>query len=283
MQKVIVILGPTASGKTNLAIKLAKDFSGEIISADSRQIYKYLDIGTGKVTEEEKNGIVHYGIDIVDPKKNFSVIAYQKYALKKIKEIIKKGKVPIICGGTGFYIDAITRNFILPEVKPDLKLRKELSKNTPDKNFKILKSLDPNRAENIDSKNNVRLIRAIEIAKAIGKIPQIIDQKSKYEFLKIGLNLDKEILEKKIALRVKKMFKDGLEQEIDNLKKLGIKESRLKEFGFEYYNPTLESVFSGSKKYAKRQMTYFKRDKEINWFSPKDYKKIKNLISSFLI
>lgn len=283
MQKVIVILGPTASGKTNLAIKLAKEFNGEIISADSRQIYKYLDIGTGKVKKKEKDGIVHYGIDIVDPKKNFSVIEYQKYALKKIKEIIKKDKVPIICGGTGFYIDAITRNFILPEVKPDLKLRKELSKNTPDENFEILKSLDSNRAENIDRKNNVRLIRAIEIAKAIGKIPQIIDQKSKYEFLKIGLNLDKEILEKKIALRVKKMFKDGLEQEIDNLKKLGIKESRLKDFGFEYYNPTLEKVINGSKKYAKRQMTYFKRDKEINWFSPKDYKKIKNLISSFLI
>ncbi len=282
MQKVIVILGPTATGKTKLAIKLAKDFNGEIISADSRQIYKYLDIGTGKVTEEEKNGIVHYGIDIVDPKKNFSVIAYQKYALKKIKEIIKKGKVPIICGGTGFYIDAITRNFILPEVKPDLKLRRELAQNSPLVNFEILKKLDPVRALNIDSKNNVRLIRAIEIAKAIGEVPKVIEKKPKYEFIKIGLNLDKEILEKKIALRVKKMFQDGLEKEIENLKKLGIKDERLKDFGFEYYNPTLEKVINGSKKYAKRQMTYFKRDKEINWFSPKDYKKIKNLISSFL-
>lgn len=283
MNKVIVILGPTASGKTNLAIKLALELGGEIISADSRQIYKYLDIGTGKVKEEEKKGIIHHGIDIVDPKKNFSVIQYQKYALKKIKEIIKKGKVPIICGGTGFYIDAITRNFILPEVKPNLKLRKELSKNTPEKNFEILKSLDSDRAKNIDSKNNVRLIRAIEIAKALGKVPRILDQKSKYKFLKIGLKVEKEKLEKNINKRVKQMFKEGLEQEVENLKKMGIKESRLKDFGFEYHNPTLESVISESKKYAKRQMTYFKRDKDINWIEVKNYKEIKALISSFLL
>ncbi len=283
MNKVIVILGPTASGKTNLAIKLALELGGEIISADSRQIYKYLDIGTGKVKEEEKKGIIHHGIDIVDPKKNFSVIQYQKYALKKIKEIIKKGKVPIICGGTGFYIDAITRNFILPEVKPNLKLRKELSKNTPEKNFEILKSLDSDRAKNIDSKNNVRLIRAIEIAKALGKVPRILDQKSKYKFLKIGLKVEKEKLEKNINKRVKQMFKEGLEEEVENLKKMGIKESRLKDFGFEYYNPTLESVISESKKYAKRQMTYFKKDKNINWIESKNYKEIKALISSFLL
>lgn len=283
MQKVLVILGPTAIGKSELAVKLAKQYAGEIISADSRQVYKYLDIGTGKITEKEMQGIPHYGIDIVDPKKVYTVAEYQKYAFKKIREIIKKGKLPIICGGTGFYIDAITQNFILPEVPPNPKLRAKLEKNTTEQNFEILKSLDKDRAENIDSKNNVRLIRAIEIATALGKVPSLaVKPPSEYEFIKIGLKLEKEILDKKIETRVKKMFKAGLLKEIENLKKKGIEDSRLKEFGFEYNNPSIERVISETKKYVKRQYTYFKRDKEITWFSPKDLKNIKNLISSKL-
>lgn len=278
--KVLVILGPTGVGKTELAIKLAKFYNGEVISADSRQVYKNLDIGTGKVTKEEMQNIPHYGIDIINPKKVYTVVEYQKYAFKKIREIIKKGKLPIICGGTGFYIDSITKNFILPEVKPNPKLRAKLEKNTTEQNFEILKSLDKNRAENIDSKNNLRLIRAIEIATALGKVPKIKNKNSKYEFIKIGLKLDKEILNEKIERRIKKMFKDGLLEEIDNLKKLGLSEKRIQEFGFEYNTPTPESVISETKKYVKRQYTYFKRDKEINWFSPKNLKDIKILISS---
>jgi tRNA dimethylallyltransferase len=282
MDKVLVILGPTAIGKSKLAVKLAKLYNGEIISADSRQIYKYLDIGTGKVTEKEMQGVPHYGIDIINPKKVYTVAEYQKYAFKKIREITKRGKLPIICGGTGFYIDAITQNFILPEVPANPNLRAKLNKNTPEKNFEILKSLDKDRAENIDNKNNVRLIRAIEIATALGKVPKIINQNTNYEFIKIGLKLDKEILDKKIETRVKKMFKAGLLEEIENLKKKGIEEKRLQEFGFEYNNPSVESVISETKKYVKRQYTYFKRDKDINWFSPLDFKNIKILISSKL-
>lgn len=280
--KVIVILGPTAIGKSSLAVKIAKKYNGEIISADSRQIYKYLNIGTGKITEKEMQNIPHYGIDIVEPKKVFSVIAYQKYAFKKIKEILEKGKTPIICGGTGFYIDAITKNFVLPEVKVDLKLREELNKNNAEENYKILFSLDKDRALNIDKKNNVRLIRAIEIAKSLGKVPEIqYKNNNNYQFLKIGLRLDKEELDKKIEKRVKKMFKDGLLKEIENLKKLGIKEDRFREFGFEYNNPTLDSVISATKKYAKRQITYFKKDKEIIYFSPKELKEINTCIKTF--
>ncbi len=280
--KVIVILGPTAIGKSSLAVKIAKKYNGEIISADSRQIYKYLNIGTGKITEKEMQNIPHYGIDIVEPKKVFSVIAYQKYAFKKIKEILEKGKTPIICGGTGFYIDAITKNFVLPEVKVDLKLREELNKNNAEENYKILFSLDKDRALNIDKKNNVRLIRAIEIAKSLGKVPEIqYKNNNNYQFLKIGLRLDKEELDKKIEKRVKKMFKDGLLKEIENLKKLGIKEDRFREFGFEYNNPTLDGVISATKKYAKRQITYFKKDKEIIYFSPKELKEINTCIKTF--
>ena len=124
-EKVIVILGPTAIGKSSLAVKIAKLYNGEVISADSRQIYKYLDIGTGKITQKEMDNIPHHGLDLVSPKKTYSAVLYQKYALKKIKEILKRGKTPIICGGTGFYIDAVTQNFILPPVPANPILRKE--------------------------------------------------------------------------------------------------------------------------------------------------------------
>jgi len=284
-EKVIVILGPTAIGKSSLAVKIAKLYNGEVISADSRQVYKYLDIGTGKISQKEMNSIPHHGLDLVSPKKTYSVVLYQKYALKKIKEILKKGKTPIICGGTGFYIDSVTQNFILPNVPANLKLRKELNKNSPEENYKILLTLDPERAMNIDTKNNVRLIRAIEIATSLGKVPNLAvkpPSESKYEFIKIGLTLPKENLDKKIESRVKIMFKDGLLNEIEKLKKMKLSINKLREFGFEYYNPTLESVTSGSQKYAKRQMTWFKRDKDITWFSPKDFLKIKKYINQKL-
>ena len=284
-EKVIVILGPTAIGKSSLAVKIAKLYNGEVISADSRQVYKYLDIGTGKITQKEMNNIPHHGLDLISPKQTSSVVLYQKYALKKIKDILKRGKTPIICGGTGFYIDAITQNFILPTVPANPELRKELNKNSPEENYKILVSLDPERALNIDIKNNVRLIRAIEIATILGKVPNLAVQppsESKYEFIKIGLTLPQEDLYKNIETRVKIMFKDGLLNEIEKLAQMKISRDKLREFGFEYYNPTLESVISGSRKYAKRQMTWFKRDKEINWFSPKDFLKIKKYINQKL-
>lgn len=284
-EKVIVILGPTAIGKSSLAVKIAKLYNGEVISADSRQVYKYLDIGTGKITQKEMNNIPHHGLDLISPKQTYSVVLYQKYALKKIKDILKRGKTPIICGGTGFYIDAITQNFILPTVPANPELRKELNKNSPEENYKILVSLDPERALNIDIKNNVRLIRAIEIATILGKVPNLAVQppsESKYEFIKIGLTLPQEDLYKNIETRVKIMFKDGLLNEIEKLAQMKISRDKLREFGFEYYNPTLESVISGSRKYAKRQMTWFKRDKEINWFSPKDFLKIKKYINQKL-
>ena len=273
-KKVIVILGPTASGKSSLAVEIAKKINGEIISADSRQVYKGLDIGTGKITTKEMQSISHYLLDVANPKRRFTVVDYKKLAEKKLKEIISRGSIPIICGGTGFYIDAVTKGISLPPVPPNAKLRKILSKNTAEENFKILQKLDKARAKDIQDKNeinnNVRLIRAIEIASAIGKVPPTTLSRPEYEFIKIGLTLPLPELEKKIKTRVKKMFdkknSGGLLNEIAKLKKSGITNKRLKEFGFEYDNPTLESVILGSVQYAKRQMTWFKRDKEINWF-----------------
>jgi tRNA dimethylallyltransferase len=266
MKKVIVILGQTATGKSALAVKIAKKIGGEIISADSRQVYKGLDIGTGKVTKKEMSGIPHHLLDVVSPKKKFTVAEYKTLAEEKIKEIISRGKTPIICGGTGFYIDAITKGVIFPEVPPNIRLRKALEKKSVLELFEMLKKLDGIRAKNIDAKNKVRLIRAIEIAKALGEVPKIKETKPKYKFIKIGLYLPEDKLKKKVEQRVKKMFKDGLLSEIKNLKKSGVSNKRLKEFGFEYFEPTEDKVILETTKYAKRQMTWFKRDKEIKWF-----------------
>lgn len=280
--KVIVILGQTATGKSNLAVKLAKKFNGEIISADSRQVYKGLDIGTGKITKGEMKNIPHHLLDIANPKKQFSVALYKKLAEQKINDILARGKNPIICGGTGFYIDAITRGVVLPEVPPNSKLRKVLSGKSTTDLFKILKKLDLSRAKNIDSNNKVRMIRAIEIAKALGKVPKIIETKPMYKFIKIGLSLPIPELSKKIEKRVKIMFKKGLLSEIKKLKKIGISKRRFSELGFEYNEPTYEKVVLGSIKYAKRQTTWFKRDSEIQWFSPAEDKKIVSyVLSSF--
>jgi tRNA dimethylallyltransferase len=269
-KKVIVILGQTATGKSDLAVKIARKIKGEIVSADSRQVYIGLDIGTGKITANEMQGIPHYLLDVANPKKKFTVVEYKKLADKKIKEIISRGKVPIICGGTGFYIDTITKGIIFPKVPPNEKLRKSLYQKSAIALFEYLNKIDSTRARDIKKKNEqnnkVRLIRAIEIVKYLGKVPKITEIKPLYKFTKIGLFLPTSILQKKVTKRVNKMFQQGLLKEIKKLKKKGVRDMRLKEFGFEYNQPTKEKVITGSIQYAKRQMTWFKRDPEIKWF-----------------
>lgn len=292
-QKVIVVLGQTATGKSDLAVTIAlrlrsgsstKKFGGEIISADSRQVYKKLDIGTGKITKKEMKNVPHYLLDVVSPKHSFTVTEYQKLTEEKIKEILARGNTPIICGGTGFYIDAITKGVVFPEVPPNKELRKKLMTKSAKALLVTLEKLDSKRAKDIKNKNEqnnkVRIIRAIEIAKALGKVPKITAVKPLYKFVKIGLYLPPDKLKEKVEKRVKKMFKDGLLNEIKKLKKparlggTGVSNKRLKELGFEYYNPTPEKVISETLKYAKRQMTWFKRDKEIKWFDASDQNKL---------
>ena len=269
LPKIIVILGQTATGKSDLAVKIAKKIDGEIISADSRQVYRGLNIGTGKITEKEMKNVPHHLLDVVSPKNKFTVIEYKKLAEEKIEEIIARGKTPIICGGTGFYIDTLTKGIVFPEVPPNIKLRKTLNKKSEIELLKMLKKLDARRAKSIDSKNKVRLIRAIEIAKALGSVPKITEETPMYKFIKVGLHLPPDKLKRKIEKRVKKMFKAGLLEEIKKLKKAGVSDERLREFGFEYFKPTSEKVITQTLKYAKRQMTWFKRDKEIKWFENK--------------
>ena len=303
--KLIVILGPTASGKSKLAVQLARKFDGEIISADSRQVYHGMDIGTAKITKKEMGGVPHYLLDVANPERRFTVAQYKKLALAAIKKILKKGKIPIICGGSGFYIQAIVDNISIPEVKPDLKLRANLEKKTAEQLFAELKKLDPNRAKNIDRFNKRRLIRALEIIYKTGRpVPPFIishpchpelDSGSRLGFrvkpgmtssgfdtLFIGVKKTKNELTKMIHQRLLRRLKQGLITEVKKLKKTGLSWRRLEEFGLEYrwiakylqkkidYQTMINSLQKDSEHFAKRQMTWFKRDNRIHWIKNKN-------------
>jgi tRNA dimethylallyltransferase len=291
--KILVILGPTASGKSDLAVKLAKKFNGEVISADSRQVYKGLNIGTGKITKKEMMGVSHHLLDVEDPKKTFTVARFKELAEEKIEEILNRGKLPIICGGTGFYIQAIVDNISLPEVLPNKKLRENLSSKSKNELFEILKKLDPERAKNIDNQNPHRLIRAIEIAKSLGRVPEIKNIESKYEFLQIGIETQDEILKEKIERRLIARIKKGMLAEAKKLHEKGLAWKRMEELGLEYKYlalflqkklPKEEMINQLSYAiwhYAKRQKTWFKRDSRIKWFKNTQISKMEKEIRSF--
>ena len=295
--KIIVILGQTATGKSNLAVKIAKQIGGEIISADSRQVYKGLDLGTGKITKKEMMGVPHHLLNVANPRKSFSVAEYKKLAEEKIEEILKRGKTPIIAGGTGLYIKSIVDNISFPEVPPNETLRKKLKKLSAEKLFALLKKIDPRRAQTVESKNPRRLIRAIEIAKALGKVPRLTEATPPYKFIKIGLKLPDEILKKKIKKRLEKRLRAGMAIELHDLRKKGVPWKRFRELGFDQkyialylqnkisQKEMLEKLLNKNWQYAKRQWTWFKRDKKIIWIDPtrkSDLKKLENKIKTFL-
>jgi len=323
MDKIIVILGQTASGKTALSIKLAKKYNGEIVSADSRQVYKGLDVGSGKITRKEMQGVPHYLLDVANPKRKFTVAQYQKLALKAIKNIQKKNKLPILVGGTGFYIQSIVDGIIIPEVKPNWDLRKKLEKKSNEQLYQMLLKKDPRRAKSIDKNNPHRLIRALEIVLTTGKpVPSLrrhCEEKSdeaipqdcfatarndELEILQIGIKKSPEELKKLIEKRLLKRLKParnashsdagGNNAMINEVKKLhkSLSWKRLEEFGLEYrfvaqylqnkipYQEMVEKIQIESEHYAKRQMTWFKRDKKINWLS--NFKEAEKLVKKFI-
>ena len=294
-QKLIVILGPTASGKTDLSLKLAKRFNGEIISADSRQIYKGMDIGTGKITKKEMKGIPHYLLDVASPKRKFSVTQYQKLALEAIDKILKKKRNSFLVGGSPFYIYSVVEGWIFPKLKPDWELRKKLEKKSSQELFDILKKKDPRRAKKIEKKNKRRLIRAIEIIEKLGKVP-LLRKNTQFEYLLIGIKKPKEELEDLIRKRLLKRFKQGMINEVKRLRKNNISWKRLENFGLEYrwiakylqnkinYQEMVEKLQKDTEHFAKRQMTWFKKDKRIKWipFTHDSYKWSEKLIRDFL-
>ena len=292
--KILVILGPTATGKSDLAVRLGRKYNGEIISADSRQVYKSLDIGTGKITKKEMMGIPHHMLDVISPKKVFSVSLWKRIAEEKIQDILSRNKLPIICGGTGLYIQSVVDGVVFPEVPPDFVFRKKLEKKSVQELFTMLKKLDPRRAGEIEKENPVRLIRAIEIAIYLGNVPKMTKEKSPYDTLQIGLTLPEKDLKQRIHTRLISRMKKGMAREAQNLHASGLSWKRMRELGLEYryladflqkriFKQELNGLMErGIWDYVKRQMTWFKRDRQIKWHSPSDIRKITKEVAKFL-
>lgn len=303
--KVIVILGTTASGKTGLGIELARNFKGEIVSADSRQVYRGLDIGTGKdLPDYEKGGerVSYHLIDVVDPCERFSVADFQKRAFVAMDDIIVRNKVPIVVGGTGQYLEALVDNYVLSETRPDEVLRQELEKKGIDELYEMILGLNKIFASKIndrDKKNKRRLIRYVEVLNASkGHFePLKRPRESKYEFLILGLTWPKEILAERIDKRLKeRLEKEDMVGEVQGLEREGVSFERLEEFGLEYryiaqylkdeleYDEMVERIARESKKFAKRQMTWYRRwekmGRKINWI--KNISEAKELVKKFL-
>ena len=295
-QKVVVVIGPTASGKSGLGIVLARKFGGEIISADSRQVYRGMDIGTGKVSKKEQKSAKHHLLDVANPKKVFTVSDFKKLGQRAVFDIASRNKVPFVVGGTGFYVDALIYDLVLPEVPPDKKLRARLDKFSAEHLFKMLRKLDPKRARAIDPKNKRRLIRALEIILTTGKpIPKLASgyslMASRYNVLWLGLK--PKNLEKRIKERLDMRLRQGMVKEVRKLLALGVSKKRFNDLGLEYRwvgryingeinrKEMRDGLLKDIIKYSKRQMTWFKRNKEIHWI--KDRKEAEKIIRKFLV
>jgi len=319
LSKIIVIVGATASGKTALAIKIARKFGGEIVSADSRQIYRGMNIGTAKPTKKELAAIPHHLIDIKNPNQNYTVAEYKQDAIKAIRKIIAKRKLPIIVGGTGLYVKAVIDNLQIPRVKSDFKLRKKLEKEIVKYGLKYvfekLVKLDPEAAYIVDPNNPRRVIRVLEIAIKTKKpfSAQRKTGKPLFDFLEIGIDMPKEKIFQRINERVDLMIEDGLINEVKSLikkyppslskseglksfdaigyreiieylknKKCQYKTDRLNTYTFEKnaLKGTKDLIKKNTRQYAKRQMTWFRKDKRIHWI--KNEKEAEKIVGRFL-
>lgn len=292
-KKVIVILGPTATGKTKLAVKLAHRHNGEIISADSRQVYRGMDIGTGKdlrdyffIIKNKKSRIKikHHLIDILSPKTDFNVAKYQRLAYKAINEVIKKGKVPFLVGGTGLYIDAVVKGFVFAgqgDKENSKAIRGSLDKLNLNELLSKLNQADPATYRLIDKKNRRRVQRALEIFYESGRLKsqQSPCEKPPYDFLLLGIGLPLPEIYRRIDSRLEARIKEGMIGEIKRLRRRGVSWKRLDDFGLEYrhvsrylrglltYDQLLEQLKNAIHHFAKRQLTWFKRNGDIVWIS----------------
>ena len=296
--KVIVICGPTASGKTALSIELAKKINGEIISSDSMQIYKDMNIGTAKPTQEEMQGIQHYLLDFVEPNQRYSVAEYKKDAENAIEKILSKGKIPIVVGGTGLYVDSLIYGIEYQEIKLDEEYRKELEKRVEAEGLEELyneaQKIDPQSIEKISRNDKKRILRILEIYKATGKnkTEQEIESRKngvKYDYKVFAINMEREKLYERINMRVDIMIENGLIEEVENLLEkynefptamqgLGYKEVVEYLQGKTSKEEMIEKIKRETRRYAKRQLTWFRKNKQTIWIGPHDLQKILNEI-----
>lgn len=303
MKELFILGGPTGVGKTELSLKIAKLLDGEIISADSMQIYKYMDIGSAKIKKEEMQGIPHHLIDFIDPHLSFSVAEYKCLAEEKINEIYSRGKTPIIVGGTGLYINSILYNYDFNSSYKDEAFRKEMEnvalEFSKDYLHNLLKDIDPSSYEKLYPNDVKRVIRALEVYKLTGKtITQInLDKESSlaYKPRYYVLTMDREILYKRINERVDIMLKDGLLEEVLKLKNMGLTADMqsMKGIGYKeillYYmgKVTLEESISaikqGSRNYAKRQLTWFRKDPNVTFINKEEFSNDEKIIGRILL
>lgn len=301
--KVLVVVGPTASGKTALGVALAKKLDGEIISADSMQIYKYMNIGTAKVTLEEMQGIPHYLVDFVSPDEDFSVAKYKATALEAIETILSKGKLPIIIGGTGLYINSLSLPWDFQRKDNDEKIRWRLSAEAEvmgkEALYDRLKLVDPTTAAIVHPNNLNRIIRALEIYELTGKPKSYFDEETKkqevpYDYVMLGLDWDRETLYSRINRRVDLMIEEGLIDETKMLIERGYdwNLTALKAIGYKELKPYLEGTSSlaeavtilkrDSRHYAKRQMTWFRKDQRIQWLKMNETRNVEGQVEECL-
>ena len=288
LPKVIVIVGPTASGKTALSIELAKKINGEIVSCDSMQIYKKMNIGTAKPTSEEMQNIKHYMIDIIEPNERFSVAEYKKRAEKAIEEILSKGKMPIVIGGTGLYADSLIYGIDYPEIEFDEKYRKELEKQASTTEgikylYNIAKKIDLKATEKISPNDKKRIIRILEVYKATGKTKTELEAESrkngvKYDYKVFAINIEREELYNRINKRVDIMIENGLIEEVKSIIReyenfptsmqgLGYKEVVEYLEGKFTKEEMIETIKQETRRYAKRQLTWFRKNQNTIWIN----------------
>jgi len=293
-QKVLAVVGPTASGKTSLAITMAEEFNGEVISADSRQVYKGLDEGTAKVTQAEMQGVPHHLISICDIDTTYTATDFARDAAEAIEDISARGKLPIIAGGTFFYLDQLRGGFAAAPVAPNPTLRNELETLSTEALLLELESKDPRRAADIDPHNRRRLIRSLEIVAALGAVPPPTKSDSLYDFLIIGLERGKEELRSRFAVRAKEWLRGPFETEVRHLLDSGVSRERLHEIGFEYQlmleyidgtltdDAFIQKCIEKNWQYAKRQMTWLKKDLAIQWIEATKFDITPNILQKFL-
>lgn len=285
MQKLVVILGTNASGKSDLGIRLARHFGGEVVSADSRQVYRGLDLGTGKITPVQAATVKHHLIDVADVSDYYSLAQYHRAAYSAIDSISSAGKLPFLVGGTGLYISAIVEGYQLVDVPPNDPLRAEFESLPLSELVERLEQADPEAARRIDQSNRRRLIRAIEVA-AAGYANAAAHQNSpRYDCLQLGLTWPREILEERIEKRLRERLASGMIEEVAGLRSRGVSDIRLDKLGLEYRYvtrylrgelSTLDELSTqlgiAIRQFAKGQLTWFKRDSRIIWLDPfKDY------------
>jgi len=289
---LVAIVGPTASGKSNLAVELAQQYKGEIVSADSRQVYRGITVGAAQITQQEMCGIPHHLLDIADPTTPYSVVLYKKEADAAIRAVQKRNNLPLLVGGTGMYIDAVVYNKNYPEVLPNQPLRKKLEHLSTQELFTRLQSVDSGRSRTIDKNNKRRLIRAIEINEATQKPVQPPQQQPRYRSLLLGIRVSKEELHTRIEQRFHAMLGNGHLEEVQHLHDhYHISWQRIDEIGLNYKwvghylqnnitkQEMIEKSITSIKQYAKRQMTWFQKNKDIVWIE--NYKQAETLIQNY--